>query len=153
MAAPGRDARDVIAAQQRLAVRLTDAAKRNTAGLRILTATYHADIERAEAGFESDLGERPRTLPARLETRLVPETGLWIDDVWIPHSMLEDLADQEPFASDIGPAYIAPDRDQRRVLIAAGLAVEETRGGLHYGANLAVLLASLTGPGSDQTPP
>lgn len=69
----------------------------------------------------------------KIEKKMVPEYGITLDGVWIPYEMLEELQEQGQYDSQFGNAYIRPDRDQRRVLVARGLAEEETKGGLHKG--------------------
>lgn len=81
-----------------------------------------------------------------IEKRMVPELGITLDGVWIPYDMLEDLSGQDVYDSQFGPAYITPDRDQRRVLVAHGLAEEETRGGLHRGLKLHAFIDAIEWP-------
>jgi hypothetical protein len=82
----------------------------------------------------------------KIEQRMVPEWGITLDGIWIPYDILEDLSEQDVYDSQFGPAYITPDRDQRRVLVAHGLAVEETRGGLHRGLGLQAFIDAIEWP-------
>jgi hypothetical protein len=69
----------------------------------------------------------------KAQKRMVPEWGAELDGVWFPAELLEELADQGPYDSQAGRIFAAAGRDQERVLLARGLAVKETRGGLHAG--------------------
>lgn len=80
----------------------------------------------------------------KIEKRMVPEFGVEIDGVWIPYDMLEELQEQGPWDSQSGNAYIRPDSDQERVLIARHLAISETKGGLHRGPELAAFMKSIS---------
>jgi hypothetical protein len=84
----------------------------------------------------------------KAERRMKPEWGIMLDGVWIPYSMLEELADQGEWDSQLGPgsAYIKPNREQQRVLVAHQLAVKETRGGLHRGPGLQALISAVEFP-------
>lgn len=75
-----------------------------------------------------------------------PEYGVTLDGVWIPYEMLEELEQQDRYASQFGDAYIRPDRDQRRVLVARQLAEEETKGGLHRGSALRAFIDAIEFP-------
>lgn len=83
----------------------------------------------------------------QIEKRMVPQYGITLDGVWIPYSMLEELEEQGPWDSQFGSAYIAPGRDQARVLEENGLAVRETKGGLHRGGKLKGFMKDIEWPG------
>lgn len=84
----------------------------------------------------------------KAERRMIPEWGVTLDGVWVPWSMLEELADQGEWDSQLGPgsAYIKPNRQQQRVLVARELAVRETRGGLHRGPALGAFIDEVEFP-------
>jgi hypothetical protein len=68
----------------------------------------------------------------KAQKRMVPEWGAELDGVWFPAELLEQLADQGSYDSQFAPALLVK-TDQERVLLARGLAMKETRGGLHAG--------------------
>jgi len=78
-----------------------------------------------------------------VEVRLVPQHGVTLDGVWFPVSLLSRLSDQDVWDSEFGGAFIEADRDQERVLLAYGLAIKETRGGLHRAPSLADFMSRL----------
>jgi hypothetical protein len=80
----------------------------------------------------------------KAQKRMVPEWGAELDGVWFPAGLLEELADQGMWDSQFGSAFIHPDRDQERVLLARGLACKETRGGLHAGPAMKQFWAEFT---------
>jgi hypothetical protein len=68
----------------------------------------------------------------RAQKRMVPEWGAELDGVWFPAGLLEELSEQDRYASQSGQAFSVK-TDQERVLLARGLAEKETCGGLHAG--------------------
>jgi hypothetical protein len=121
------------------------AARRFMAANHLAAAVYADDLTRITRQVEARLNGEPAP-PARAETRVVAERGVTRGGVWIPYSILDELTDQAPFDSELGAAYIRPDRAQERALIAHGLAVKETRGGLHRGDRLAAFIRDLEFP-------
>lgn len=89
----------------------------------------------------------------QIERRMIPQYGITLDGVWLPYRMLEALSDQGPWDSQYGMAFIEARRDQERVLLEHGLAVKETKGGLHRSDTLADFLAAIEWPQEEPEPP
>ncbi len=66
--------------------------------------------------------------------------------MWFPAELLEELSEQGRWDSQFGEAFIRPNRDQERVLLARGLAEKETKGGLHAGPAMEKFWAELEFP-------
>jgi hypothetical protein len=81
----------------------------------------------------------------KAQKRMVPEWGAELDGVWFPAELLEQLADQ----GQQHPLLVKT--DQERVLLARGLAMKETRGGLHAGPAMKQFWQEFTfGPAPDR---
>jgi hypothetical protein len=88
-----------------------------------------------------------------VETRMVPEQGVTLDDVWVPLDLLGELLEQGPYDSMQWDAFIGLNRDQQRVLIARDLAEKETRGGCHRGPALSGFMDALVYPKQEGSTP
>jgi hypothetical protein len=78
-----------------------------------------------------------------LEWKPVLEAGVTLDGTWISYEILGELQDR-PQNTDVtfqDPLLVRP--DEKRALVARGLAQEQTRGGVYAGPGLATFLDAL----------
>lgn len=69
--------------------------------------------------------------------------GIEVDGVFVPFSLLGELAEQGEYDSQFGDAFLIHDKKMAQVLEASGLAIHETRGGYHRGPFLEKMLEEL----------
>lgn len=79
----------------------------------------------------------------KIQMRMMPQYGIWLDGVWITYDFLEELQEQSPLQSDFGFVLLAPNLHVERVLAARNLLVKETRGGVHRGRALETFMEAL----------
>lgn len=84
--------------------------------------------------------------PITVEFQMIREPGITLGDVWLPLSLLDRLGEQDVWDSEFGNPFIEADPKQERVLLGHGLAVKETRGGLHRSPDLAAFMKRLKFP-------
>jgi hypothetical protein len=75
----------------------------------------------------------------KLETRMVVEYGITLDDVWLPLAMLRRLRTYGPW----GAPFTEANADQERVLLAHSLAERHNQAGLHRGIGLSGFLDAI----------
>jgi hypothetical protein len=89
------------------------------------------------------MGERGAV---KIQMRMMPEYGIWMDEVWVTYAFLEELREQSPLQSDFGFVLLAPNLHVERVLAVRNLLVRETRGGVHRGPALEAFMEALEFP-------
>lgn len=82
----------------------------------------------------------------KIQVRMMPQYGIWLDEVWVTYDFLEELQEQSPLQSDFGFALLAPTPHVERVLASRNLLVRETRGGVHRGPALEAFMDALEFP-------
>lgn len=110
--------------------------------------TFRALDDLATAGVlleASGAGSPPSPEPSAaysMETRLVPAYGMVVCDVFVAAALLDELCNQDAFATEFGEPSINVPPDAERVLLAEGLIIKRTRGSVYGSPKLRKLLGA-----------
>jgi hypothetical protein len=79
----------------------------------------------------------------KVEWRPAYEPGIMLDGTWVSYDIIEGLDERSQDTELTGQAPLLVYGDVRRVLVARGLATEQTRGGIYAGPAFAAFLDAL----------
>lgn len=79
-----------------------------------------------------------------IQWKAMPVPGVTLDGVWIAMEVLGELEDRPQNTEITGQEPLLLDRHVKRILVAHGLAAEQTRGGVRAGPELAAFMRALT---------